>query len=143
MTAEQPQRPIDLLTPAGRQAVLDQIEADHQTVLAFHQQLEALAERFEANVHEVDWSRDVAPVSTAALDHILTAIDYANTVQRRLLDLDLDLEGAGGIGDELDAEFTRIHTARRSVERDEMQLSTLTSRLGERYRAALTDQFFT
>lgn len=60
-----------------------------------------------------------------------------------MLDLDFELEDAGGVDDELDAEFARITQARRAAETDETALFLFTGRIGDRFRAALTRQVFT
>lgn len=133
---------IDLLTAEGRQAIIDHFDRNLQTTKDLRTRLETLIEQAEKDVHSVDWESDVAPVSQAAMDHLTETGRYGGTVQGRLLDLDLDLEEAGGIGD-LDAEFGRITQARSAAEGDETALFLLTGRIGDRFRAALVRQVFT
>lgn len=133
---------IDLLTEAGRQAIIDQFERNHEATLTYQRELEALVAQFREDVRGVDWTRDVVPVQRAALDHLIVAGDYAGAVQRRLLDLDINLEEAGGIGD-LDAAFDRIEQARRNSDSDDTNLFILTGQIGDQFRTALSRQFTT
>jgi hypothetical protein len=134
---------IDLLTSQGRQAVLERIARDHQDTLNYHQQLQALAERFEADVRSLDWEQEVAPVSNAALEHLLRSGRYNNAVSSRDLSLESDLAEAGVMMDALDSELAALRNARRDAAHDATKLQTLIMHLCERFRAAQDTQQFT
>jgi hypothetical protein len=136
-------RMIDLLTPAGRQAIVAQFDADRRAALDYHRQLTDLKERITANVREVDWAADVAPVIDAAMGHVSEAIDYSFMVTKRQQDLDMDLEDAGGVDDDLDAALHALIDARRATDDELARLSIMCSRLGQHCRDEITRQVFT